>query len=849
MTESTLVSFALTYLAHSTVLLGGLWIVDRWLVGREAWRDTLWKVGLVGVIATSALTLMRPWPAIRIDLQTPWTETELARPPSTQDDVEQLRYATSAPPALTNNAIAGDPRPVVRPSAAKNGARPRQVRTTESFLSPTFLSVGRRPMSWGRIFAFLWAAGAFGGLFLLLYRYARLYRVIAGRREVHDAALIRTLTELRRSAGVWRPVRLTATSNIGSPMVLNNNEICVPERFVTELTTPLHRAALAHELGHIARNDIPWQRVATVIERVFFFQPLNRIARLRLRESAEYLADEWAVHQTGARLDLAKGLAEVAGWVSPASEPAFARSVAMAEGGSPLTQRVRRLLEDEPRPAVHVFGRVGAGLSVLTALAMGGPTISALGQSPENNPAQPNPAPTASAAPTAAADAQSTPSLPRGRTLCDWRPPKDGNSVQAHVDDEHTSITVRSGNCRLEVRSQGHVALTEDDVVTDSLGMDSWFEIEERHGSRRYRAEFERRNGGKAARRWYESGVQKEWNNTSAQWFKDALLVVFRRTSFGAEERALRLFEQGGAPAVMQEAQFIQSASGLARTYTTLLDQADLDPQTILTIAHDARRIRSSSSRGRVLEQILVRAGDDRTVRLAVIASSATLSSTSRRSGVLISAAESGPLTLEIAEKIVDAARGIDSSSRLANVLLTVARQIPADSAVPANFMSVARGISSSNRLSSVLIGVVDRPKVRTEELQAVLETSYRIDSDRARSRVLKAVAARHRVDDDLNETFFQSVRRISSSSRKADTLRAVIAQYQDEATLLATIQTSRSISSDSHRAQVLIDATTAAQGHEKVRSAIAQVAQTISSSSRRRRVQQALERSTGEPR
>ena len=150
------------------------------------------------------------------------------------------------------------------------------------------------------------------------------------------------LTQLRRVAGVWRPVRLTTSDAIGTPMVLGNQEICVPQRFLVELSSAEQRAALAHELGHLARRDPTWQLVASIVERVFFFQPLNRIARLRLRECAEYLADEWAVRQTGDRLDLAKCLAEVAGWVAPSSEPAMARTVAMAEGGSPLLARVKR---------------------------------------------------------------------------------------------------------------------------------------------------------------------------------------------------------------------------------------------------------------------------------------------------------------------------------------------------------------------------------------------------------------------------------------------------------------------------------------------------------------------------
>ena len=40
---------------------------------------------------------------------------------------------------------------------------------------------------------------------------------------------------------------------------------------------------LAHELAHLARRDPLWLAFASVVERVFWIQPLNRIARRRSR--------------------------------------------------------------------------------------------------------------------------------------------------------------------------------------------------------------------------------------------------------------------------------------------------------------------------------------------------------------------------------------------------------------------------------------------------------------------------------------------------------------------------------------------------------------------------------------
>src|SRR5690606_28435740 len=130
------------------------------------------------------------------------------------------------------------------------------------------------------------------------------------------------------------------------------------------------------ELAHLARRDPAWLLGTMVLECVFFFQPLQRIARLRLRETMEYRADGWAVRVAGGQLSLARCLAEVARWVPPAG-PVVAGEVAMAEGGSPLLSRVRRLLEREPEPERRAAARIAAAVALVAAAAVLAPAVSA----------------------------------------------------------------------------------------------------------------------------------------------------------------------------------------------------------------------------------------------------------------------------------------------------------------------------------------------------------------------------------------------------------------------------------------------------------------------------------------
>ena len=55
---ATLVGWLLTYLVHSTLLLGGAWLVTRPLAGAPQVRETIWRVALLGALVTTTAQAM-----------------------------------------------------------------------------------------------------------------------------------------------------------------------------------------------------------------------------------------------------------------------------------------------------------------------------------------------------------------------------------------------------------------------------------------------------------------------------------------------------------------------------------------------------------------------------------------------------------------------------------------------------------------------------------------------------------------------------------------------------------------------------------------------------------------------
>ena len=165
-----------------------------------------------------------------------------------------------------------------------------------------------------------------------------------------------------------------STSRISSPIALGVREICVPDTALTDLDVEQQRSLLAHELAHLARRDPVWLGVASLMERVFWFQPLNRVASRQIATSAEFLCDDWAVRRTGSGVPLARCLAQVAEWIQ--ASPLGVPVAGMAEERSLLVSRVSRLLEGVNPTTRSRRGLAIAAVSVLAIMIVVAPGVS-----------------------------------------------------------------------------------------------------------------------------------------------------------------------------------------------------------------------------------------------------------------------------------------------------------------------------------------------------------------------------------------------------------------------------------------------------------------------------------------
>lgn len=349
------VAWAATYAVHSTLLLGIVAVATHRLVRSDAWREVLWRGALLGSVATATLATALPLEPLAGRWSVPGIPSGSVTP------VRSAPSPGGVPPAT----------PVSREDAGDAGAARIEAGYGTGIAGSPHSTADAAP-SIANWLLIAWGAGATLLLALLAARNLRVVRRLRGRERVDGGRLVELLAELRRLGGVWSPVRLSVSPAAPTPLVIGASEICLPPRFLDGLGEEEQRAALAHELAHVARRDPWWQLGLAALHALLFFQPLHHLARRRLRDAAENLCDDWAVRQTGSPLALGRCLADIASWVAADPLPHLGSTHAMAEGGSPLLDRVRRIADGTagaPAPKAVPVAATAALLAVTLALA------------------------------------------------------------------------------------------------------------------------------------------------------------------------------------------------------------------------------------------------------------------------------------------------------------------------------------------------------------------------------------------------------------------------------------------------------------------------------------------------
>ena len=365
-------AWVLTYILHSTVLLGGVFLaISRQWIRPDFMQETLWKFAILGGLFSASIQVGLGVEPFGGTIHLLNHERLEQNEPVPGDGLNSLGDRE-----LPDTLVQETPRNLNGGYAEKTPVHERPVlgagRTTDRFLTRRLPSSsdtwddpgttdeaimtgtdakgdGANIRGWMVAVSGLCLLIGLFGLGGLAWSWVRLKGRLTGRVEIEDGPLMDMLERLHRRAGLGKTVRLTSSSRVSVPMAIGilHPEICIPVRAGSDLGTPEQESMLAHELAHLVRKDPAWLCLFRVVGCLFFFQPLNRLARRRWQEIAEYRSDAWAVDLLGGSIPLARCLTEVADWIIGSRTWWKGAAVhGMAENRSILAGRITRLLHE-----------------------------------------------------------------------------------------------------------------------------------------------------------------------------------------------------------------------------------------------------------------------------------------------------------------------------------------------------------------------------------------------------------------------------------------------------------------------------------------------------------------------
>jgi len=268
------------------------------------------------------------------------------------------------------------PEPVAAPapeyrviSAEIPYAQPPEINlqpTTQA--APAVLSLP--PLTWGAVAFLLWLAGV-SVISLLVIRRIKFVRQLIAQSTSVEARLAKMLNQCRREVGVRRDIQLRLSTGTPSPAVcgLFKPTILMPAALPDKLSTDKLRAVLIHELAHIKRGDLWINSAQTVLQIIYFYNPLVWLANAVVRRTREQAVDEMVLVALGAGAnsysDVLIDIAEMALFKTSLS----LRLIGVVESKKALHGRIRHML-NRPMPKNAKLGILGLMTVVILGIVL-----------------------------------------------------------------------------------------------------------------------------------------------------------------------------------------------------------------------------------------------------------------------------------------------------------------------------------------------------------------------------------------------------------------------------------------------------------------------------------------------
>ena len=374
---ATPLAFAMTYLLHCTVWILSIAILVKVPFFQSAIiRNYFWKAALIGGLVTSCLVCYLGNNSFVIEVPNQSTENRVAESNINTEGLFDQNIPVQKSSELDGLPAKNDGQSLNNEEVTLNNGEINEAE--KEIVEPALDSKGSGNMFYSNyvfpiifnLFILLWISISLFLFLKLIIQHVFFFKKINNRKSINHPTILNNLKALQQKANLSKKIKLSKTTELDSPILIRNSEICLPENALINLDDNQLKGMLAHELAHIARKDYFWNCFIALMDVLFFFQPLHRLVKKEINTTNELLCDEWAAKITGDHLALAKCLVTVAGWIKERPKN-YAFVAGMSLKKSELSNRIQSLI-NLPDMKRQRFNRLKAALLFCLFLAVAG---------------------------------------------------------------------------------------------------------------------------------------------------------------------------------------------------------------------------------------------------------------------------------------------------------------------------------------------------------------------------------------------------------------------------------------------------------------------------------------------
>jgi hypothetical protein len=259
------------------------------------------------------------------------------------------------------------------------------------------------------------------------------------------------------------------------------------------------------------------------------------------------------------------------------------------------------------------------------------------------------------------------------------------------------------GETKLEVKLRNKVEFNDDYSDIKSLSEDGYFSVRESRGATSQRIDVTSGSGGQLRRAYFVGDRERDLDDKAGAWLARIIRQVVLESGIDAPARVQKIYDQGGASAVLDEISRMNNYTARRIYFGELMKTRGIDVETLQDIL---RRASSQIKSDFEMASLLINASEVLLSRDALHPSffeaAGEIKSDYEHRRVLSALINKSDLGNSVLIQILNSAAGMSSDYEKATFLVDAAQSYKKDAALLSALLESAKAISSAHERGRV---------------------------------------------------------------------------------------------------------------------------------------------------